>query len=188
MEGQIKSARPAVNRVAIGESLAVLFCPAPNGKVFGVTVDIEDLPRILGRGFWQVHNFTCSRPGHFALYAFRNKRGGGAELLHRFLMDAEPGTFIDHQDHRTLDDRKAGLRKATRAQNAQNARTRKDNKTGLKGVTPDTRFKTFRARIWIGGKRVHLGVFPTPELAAAAYDNAARQHHGEFAFTNGVTA
>lgn len=177
-----RNAVPRLNRVAIGQILAVLFCPSASGAVFGVTVDIEDLPRILGRGFWQIHNFKSSHPGKVALYAFRNKRAGGVELLHRFLLGAQRGVLVDHQDHRTLDNRKTQLRCATRFQNSQNARPRRDSSTGLKGITPGG--SRYRARIMANGKRISLGSFPTAEEAALAYYQAALIHHGEFAFTN----
>lgn len=189
MDSKVSSTLPKLNRVAISGNLAVLFCPASNGKTFGVTIDAEDLPRVLGRGFWQVHNFKSKREGHFALYAFRNKRTGGCELLHRFLMDAQPGQFVDHRHHRTLDDRKAELRRATREQNAQNARTRRDSRTGFKGVTPDPKSGRYRARIRAGGKQVSLGHFPTAKEAADAYAEAAKENYGEFVcLESGVNA
>lgn len=147
------------NRYAVGAHLAVLFCPAPNGKVFGVTIDRADLERVLAAGFWCVHNFHSGRKNshHFALYAFRNKKGGGAELLHRFLLDAPKGILVDHSKQRTLDNRRScSIRLATRSQNAMNGRTRKDSLTGYRGVTPDPDSGTFRARIRAEGKRLHL--------------------------------
>ena len=41
-----------------------------------------------------------------------------------------------------------------------------------------------RGSLYVDGKRIYLGVFSTPEEAAAAYDKAARLHYGEFASTN----
>lgn len=183
MVQQVSSILPRTNRVAISGNLAVLFCPASNGKLFGVTIDRSDVERVLSSGFWHVANFSVCRG--FKLYCYQNKKGGGVILLHRFLLKPPCGIFVDHAKHRTLDNRRSELRGATRSQNSINAHIRKDSRTGLRGVSPNPRRGNFRARIWVDGKRVSLGHFPTAELAGKAYDQAAKLHHGEFAFTNG---
>ena len=171
---------PKINRVAISDNLAVLFCPSSNGKTSAVTIDRADLERVISAGLWHVDNFR-PRTG-FQLYCYRNKRGGGVQLLHRFLLNAPAGTLVDHAHHRTLDNRRHEIREATCSQNCTNSQTRRDSTTGLRGVTPDKGM--FRARIRVKGKRVSLGHFLTAEEAATAYNKAAQNHHGEFAFTN----
>lgn len=182
MISQVSSVLPKINRVAISEHLAVLFCPAPNKKTFAVTIDRSDLGRVQAAGFWYVGNLNSRS---FALYCYRNKKGGGVELLHRFLLQAQPGTLVDHAHHRTLDNRRSEIRPADRFQNCQNSRTRKDSTTGFRGITPG-RNGTYRARIRVNGCRVSLGHFPTQQAAAKAYDEAAKKYHGAFAFTNEI--
>jgi AP2 domain len=53
------------------------------------------------------------------------------------------------------------------------------NKVGFKGVTFEKR--RFRAQITKDDKQYHLGYFATPEAAHAAYVEAAKRLHGEFA-------
>jgi hypothetical protein len=45
-------------------------------------------------------------------------------------------------------------------------------------------YNKWRARISFNKKRIHLGVFTTPELAAEAYNKAAREYHGGIASLN----
>jgi hypothetical protein len=41
----------------------------------------------------------------------------------------------------------------------------------------------WKSRIVVDGKEIWLGYFSTPEAAHAAYCEAAKQYHGEFART-----
>ena len=114
------------NRVACGDTLAVLFCPASNGKLFGVTIDRADLERVQAKGFWRVANLHgfC---GRFDLYCYTvvNRKN---VYLHRFLMDAPAGKVVDHRHHRTLDNRKSQLRVCSQGDNLRNRRPFKINR------------------------------------------------------------
>lgn len=87
---------------------------------------------------------------------------------------------IDHKDGDGLNNRISNLRKASQSENSQNRRTRADNQTGLKGVQlrPNG---TWRARIFLEGRSVNLGHFPTAEEAHDAYVREAAARFGEFA-------
>jgi hypothetical protein len=117
-------------------------------------------------------------------YASRNSEGHSV-LMHRFILRAKKGQLVDHRDGDGLNNRRANLRLCTRSQNGMNRRMRSDNRTGFKGV----RFKADRRLKWIAyikihGKERRLGSFTSPELAAEAYDKAAEELFGTFAFTN----
>mgnify|MGYP006267355257 CR=1 FL=1 len=92
------------------------------------------------------------------------------------LGDAE----IDHINGDGFDNTWSNLRKATRCQNACNQGVKKSNKSGFKGVSFDRRRNAWIARVRDGGKRIWVGSFPSPEEAAAAYQQAAKSVHGEF--------
>jgi len=53
---------------------------------------------------------------------------------------------------------------------------------GFTGVQRN--FKNWQAMLQVHGKRKCLGTFPSPELAAMAYNRGARKYHGEFAKQN----
>lgn len=103
----------------------------------------------------------------------------GDAPIHRLIMNAQPGEFVDHINGDTWDCRRENLRLCTHQQNMQNRKVHSHSKTGVKGVCWDG--KTFRARIRINGKQVWLGRSPTVEGAAALYNAAALEHFGEFA-------
>ena len=90
----------------------------------------------------------------------------------------------DHINHDGLDNRKANLRPATRAQNNRHTKKRKNTWSKYKGVSFYSRETRFVARITTDGNTVTLGYFKDEIRAARAYDKAAKEHHKEFAYLN----
>jgi hypothetical protein len=120
------------------------------------------------------------------VYARRTIRTNGKQrtvLLHRWLMSAPECVHIDHEDGDGLNCRRANLRFATQAQNNLNTKLRTDNACGFKGVRKHSLSPKFQASIAIGGKRHHLGMFDTAELAHAAYCSASAELHKDFGRT-----
>ena len=98
--------------------------------------------------------------------------------MHAFLVSKD----ADHiNTERTLDNRRANLREANRAQQCWNRKKFSRNTSGYKGVNWSKAKKKWVARITIKGKRTLLGQFYLIEDAANAYRTAAIEHHGEFA-------
>ena len=93
------------------------------------------------------------------------------------------GSEVDHINRDKLDNRRSNLRLVTHTQNCVNASLRVTNTSGFKGVN-FYRGKYWRAYIRVNYRHISLGFFPTAEAAARAYDEAAREHFGEFAFLN----
>ena len=88
---------------------------------------------------------------------------------------------IDHIDGNKSNNKIENLRLATEMENAQNRDKQKNNKTGFKGVTYHKKDKKYQAQIHSKGKTLFLGYYDTPELASAAYVNAANKRHNQFA-------
>ena len=108
---------------------------------------------------------------------------GKTTFLHKIVYEMHHGDYVgevDHKDTNSLNNRIGNLRPATRQGNTQNTGVRKDNVLGLKGVSFHKATGKFVAQTTVNGKRLHLGLHLTPELAKAAYDKAAAQLHGEF--------
>jgi hypothetical protein len=106
-------------------------------------------------------------------------------LAHRlawFVVHGEwPNGEIDHINGCITDNRICNLRVATREENCRNVKVHKRNRLGIKGVSERNDCKKrFGAKIRINGKVVALGQYETAEEAKAAYNEAAREHFGEF--------
>jgi len=93
----------------------------------------------------------------------------------------EPAEQVDHRDGERSNNAIENLREATRAQNCRNAKRPRTNTSGHKGVQWSKSSQTWRARIKVDGKLIGLGHYKDIDAAAAAYAQAAKKHHGEFA-------
>lgn len=88
---------------------------------------------------------------------------------------------VDHINGIRSDNRIENLRAASRSQNLQNSKKSSRNTSGFKGVSWCKKRMKWRANICANYKQVALGYFDTPEAAHAAYVEAARSLHGDFA-------
>ena len=95
-----------------------------------------------------------------------------------------PPEEIDHCNGVKDDNRIANLRLATRGQNQVNRGVQRSGYKGIRFLTDKPRDRPWQARMSIDNKTVQIGVFPTEEEAARAYDAAVRAVWGEFAVTN----
>ena len=90
---------------------------------------------------------------------------------------------IDHIDGDPGNNKVENLRPCTYVQNGYNQKGRGDRASRFKGVSWHNRKKPYRAVIQVNKKRMHLGYFATEEEAHAAYSEAAKRFHGDFANT-----
>ena len=107
--------------------------------------------------------------------------GGRKYLSHRlawlYVYGALPCKHLDHVNRDKSDNRISNLREATRSENNQNRGPQKNNTSGYRGVSWNSRFLRWQARISVCGKRKSLGYFDTAEIAFEAYKAAARLLH-----------
>lgn len=120
-------------------------------------------------------------------YAYRTERVNGKDkpiAMQRQIMNCPIGMIVDHINHNTLDNRKDNLRVVTNQQNSCNRRGWKNSRSGYKGVTWYSHNRGWRSQITINGKVIVIGYFFNPLEAALAYDRAAVEYHGEYAYLN----
>jgi len=139
----------------------------------GVKYDPEDAKLLEGPA-WYFNNGYLRRE----VWSKGKRR---REYMHRVIMGAKCGEFVDHINGDRADNRRCNLRIVTNSQNLQNRHgPTRVNRLGKRGVhaTPNG---TFRAHIGLGGKTIVLGTFKTIEEAdrAAKTGRAKYMTHSE---------
>ena len=120
---------------------------------------------------------------------FKELKRSVSYYLHReILKRMGPADFeqSDHINRNSLDNRRCNLRVSTAQQNSCNRGLRSENKSGYKGVYWNRLEEKWHAQLTTKGIKKQLGFHDTPEAAARAYNEAAKKHHGEFAFLNEI--
>lgn len=121
-----------------------------------------------------------SATGHIRI-AVDGKRYWAHHLAWLFAYGEWPVGILDHINGRPEDNRVENLRHADSSKNMQNSKLFCTNKSGFKGVSLCLQTRRWRALINKDGRKYCLGRFPSPELAHAAYRQAADRMFGEFA-------
>ena len=128
-------------------------------------------------------------------YAKRQmKRADGRRRLlglQRFIvgLDGDDPRVVDHINGDTLDNRKENLRICTKRENTRNQRPkdRLGKSTSIyKGVSWKNDMYKWRVRLAIDRKEVIVGYYVCEKEAALAYNKAALEYFGEYAWLNDV--
>lgn len=110
----------------------------------------------------------------------------GTLYIHRVIMGPQKGKYVDHINGDKLDNRRENLRVCSPAESICNRQLGKNNKSGFKGVSFNLKVGKWQAFIQVSRKNKYLGLFENPKEAAKAYNKAATDYHGEFAYLNNV--
>ncbi len=140
-------------------------------------VDADDYDRL------RSYNW-CALEGSQTFYAKTFHLSGAILSMHRLILNAPKGLFVDHIDHNGLNNRKSNLRLCTNQQNLRNKLPKPGCSSKYKGVSWSKARNKFRAKIVHNGKAIHLGYFDSEIDAARAYDKKAHEVFGEFAYLN----
>ena len=136
-----------------------------------VIIDSEDLDKVINIAWYD--NGTS----YFSATIDRKTK----QYLHRYLMKNPIKKSIDHIDGNKLNNKKINLRICEPAENSWNMKITKRNTSGYKGVCWVKKSKKWKAAFMKNGKNIFVGEFRTAEEAHAAYCEAAKRLHGEFA-------
>jgi hypothetical protein len=150
-----------------------------SGKHFAL-VDDKDYDRVMKMN-WCVVKYKHT------FYAMRAVLVDGKYVftrMHRFIIKAKSGEYVDHIDHNGLNNQRSNLRICTNKKNTWNSRSMGVHSSRYKGVSWDKRRGNWSSDIHPNGKHIYLGAFKKEEDAAKAYNEAALIHYGEFANLN----
>ena len=148
---------------------------------FGFQIDPEDYDRIK-LFIWTGHEYSDKGIQYLSTHI-----DGKTVYMHRFLMDAPEGLYVDHINRNGLDNRKENLRVVGQRKNLANAGMFKNNTTGLRGVI------VYRHRGYRGQTKLRLnGIqylistkgYEHPHDAALVRDEIIRRIHGDNSYLN----
>lgn len=127
----------------------------------------------------------CALKGNRGVfYGFRSQRLNGKQkgtLLHRFIMNEPVGMSVDHIDGNTMNNQCNNLRVCNQSQNNANQHgAKKGSKSGHKGVYWHKSANKWSAEVVYEKKKHYLGVFKNKLDAVEAYNQKAKELHGEF--------
>ena len=174
--------RPVMDEASLFKIDGVYCRLIPLTRGIWSIVDAADY-RWLMQWKWHAHYDPHTR----GYYAVRSERGpDGKQLtvkMHRVILDLERDDLRkgDHRNKCTIDNRRKNLRPADNDENSQNARRRKDNTSGVKGISWAKHVNSWLVRVGYNNTRKHIGYFKEFEKAHAALIEAVQALHGEFA-------
>lgn len=131
-------------------------------------VDEEYLDRVRQVGRW--HLTTLG-------YINCHQRGGKAIVLHRFLLDAPKGEYVDHVNGDGKDNRKCNLRIVSQSENMQNRFADKGRPSSAKNACWAKHANMWRVGLVVDGKRVEGGYFKDFDEAVQAAAKLRCEHH-----------
>jgi hypothetical protein len=145
------------------------YMVSDEGRVFSIKSHKFLKPILNDRGYYIVFLYSNKIVKKFKVHRL---------VAIHFLKNPENKKLIDHINNNATDNRLENLRYATSSENNHNARIRKDNTSGVKGISFEC--NKYRVRITINNKKKHIGYFKTLEEAKEARKKIANELFGEF--------
>lgn len=162
------------NKITELEDFAIMHVKT-KGNVLEVLIDKEDIPRI------KLYTWHAKYQKDIDSYYIETNQkvssGKFMLMLHRFIMKTNDSLTIDHINHNTLDNRKSNLRICSQGENNLNqAELRKNNKTGYRNISYQTRYGQYIVTLMIDGKNKTIGRTSSLSEAVKMRDIAKKRY------------
>ena len=106
--------------------------------------------------------------------------------VHRLIMDAPDGMYVDHINHNVKDNRKSNMRIVTASQNAMNRILGSNNTSGVTGVVWVKNEKKWKAEIKLNGETNYLGSYDKFEDAERKRKEVEDILFGKYSYDNSM--
>ena len=109
---------------------------------------------------------------------------GKRYFVHRLIYQINTGECPDTVDHRNnipSDNRMCNLRACTQTENMWNTRMKRNNTSGVKGVSWHKQRQKWTVRISVNGTYRSFGLHDDLEFAELVADEVRHKYHGEYA-------
>jgi hypothetical protein len=136
---------------------------------------------------WKWHAMRRACCGDYC--AVRNTYSEGKKLIymHRLILGITDRNILsDHINRNPLDNQRHNLRAVNNAQNMMNRGASNGSSSKYKGVRYHKLSKKWQAQIGVNRTTKSLGYYISEVDAAAAYNKAAKELHGDFAVINEI--
>jgi hypothetical protein len=157
-------------------------------KIFAL-VDEEDYDSVSKNRWYLMKLYHCDTE---ILYARRyegcpKKGNHKAILMHREILGAtERSQKVDHRDGNGLNNKRDNIRICTHSDNMSNRKMSYKKDIKYLGVHFDKSTNTYKASMRLNGVSHNVYSFPTPELAALAYNDLVRKYKPDFGKLNEI--
>jgi hypothetical protein len=158
-------------------------------------IDIEDYDSVIAHR-WHIYEDKSRKGRVRGPYAITNiyKRSERGDIIRKNGVAVQTALKMhklltgfsqtDHKNHDGLDNRRKNLRPGEGSRNPANKRTSLKSSSKYKGVSWHSRINKWQAEICVNYNRKFLGYYDYEDEAGRAYDTAAREYFGEYAFLN----
>lgn len=139
------------NKYILHNTYAEIIVVSEKYGEYKVKIDIEDVEKCK-QYCWNIRK-NGNKNNLFYVLAYDKNNKNKIIRLHRYITDCPKDKVVDHINHDTFDNRKENLKVCTIFENNIN---KKNNKSGIIGVSFDKIHKYWVAKIRINGKNIQL--------------------------------
>jgi hypothetical protein len=172
--------KKGLNRYEIRGNITAIFLENKKGVKLETLIDTEDLQRLIDLGYhWHlkwaknVSSYYAQTTVYLGNYQYK------AFYLHNLIMNTKPYVFIDHRNHKTMDNRKKNLRICINEQNGKHRSGKNSNNTsGYRNVSNSG--GKWIVQLQIEGKNRVLGKFDDVHIAGAYAKEMRKVYYKDF--------